>query len=222
MLAEGRVDCVFDVGANEGQYAEMIRGLGYRGPIVSFEPIPSLAARLREKAARGQAWFVEEVALDSEEREVVFNVMADSQFSSLHPPSDKEVDRFRSETVITQALTVTTGRLDVLFAKYKAQLGFSRPFLKMDTQGNDIGVAMGAGDCLGAFVGLQSELGVKRIYESQPTYREAIDFYEAHGFQLSAFVPNNTGHFPELIETDCIMFNPAMFGAAPASGAAGR
>ncbi|MDF2810086.1 MAG: hypothetical protein K0S56_1117, partial [Microvirga sp.] len=26
-------------------------------------------------------------------------------------------------------------------------------------------------------------------------------------FRLSAFVPNNSGHFPRLIEMDCIMFN---------------
>jgi hypothetical protein len=38
-------------------------------------------------------------------------------------------------------------------------------------------------------------------------YRVALDFYQAAGFELSAFVPNNFGHFPELVEMDCIMFN---------------
>ena len=35
---------------------------------------------------------------------------------------------------------------------------------------------------------------------------EALSFFSNHGFELSAFVPNNYGHFPSLIETDCIMF----------------
>src|SRR6266496_6469145 len=64
-----KVDCVFDVGANAGQYANMLRTeVGYKGDIVSFEPIPELAQRLRAKAATGRwPWFVEELALDERE-----------------------------------------------------------------------------------------------------------------------------------------------------------
>ena len=76
----------------------------------------------------------------------------------------------------------------------------------MDTQGHDIEVALGAGKLLSEFIGIQSELAIKRIYADAPTYDEALKFYADRGFVLSAFVPNNAGHFPYLIETDCIMF----------------
>lgn len=55
------------------------------------------------------------------------------------------------------------------------------------------------------FIGLQSELAVKKIYQISTDFREALTIYEQCGFALSAFVPNNAGHFPQLIETDCIM-----------------
>ena len=58
---------------------------------------------------------------------------------------------------------------------------------------------------LANFVGLQSELAIKKIYEEAIDFREAITSYEELGFVLSAFVPNNQGHFPLLVETDCIM-----------------
>jgi hypothetical protein len=33
-----------------------------------------------------------------------------------------------------------------------------------------------------------------------------IQKYTALGFVLSALVPNNGGHFPDLLEIDCIMY----------------
>src|ERR1700733_4449511 len=58
------IDCVFDVGANTGQYTKMIRKyVGYRGPVVSFEPNPDVATILRENARGDNDWLVEEVAL---------------------------------------------------------------------------------------------------------------------------------------------------------------
>ena len=63
------VDCVFDVGANDGQYARFLRrSVGYRGPIISYEPIPELARRMAERAtAEGDKhWHVEALALDRE------------------------------------------------------------------------------------------------------------------------------------------------------------
>jgi FkbM family methyltransferase len=206
-LTDFQIDCVFDVGANEGQYAEKLREIGFRGSIISFEPIPALASILRRKASRDRHWIIEEIALDEKVRHVAFNVMVDSQFSSLKRPSHLETDLFTKMNVVAQSINLTTARLAELFDKYRGQLGFSRPFLKMDTQGNDLAVARGACDRLQRFFGLQSELTIKKVYFEQPDYREAIDFYIAAGFELSAFVPNNLGHFPALIEIDCIMYN---------------
>jgi hypothetical protein len=47
------VDCVFDIGGNAGQYAEKIRDrCGFAGGIISFEPIPTLAAELKKGRRR--------------------------------------------------------------------------------------------------------------------------------------------------------------------------
>jgi FkbM family methyltransferase len=210
ILRRFAVDCVFDVGANEGQYARMLRRLGYLGNIVSFEPVPKLAARLRQAAAHEKNWFIEELALDEHVRDAGFNVMASHQFSSLAAPSHAATDLFANANVVSETIAVKTARLEDVMARYAAKLSFARPFLKMDTQGNDLAVARGAGSSLQKFVALQSELAIKPIYDKQANYRESIDFYEAAGFVLTGFVPNNAGHFPELVEIDCIMYNPAL------------
>lgn len=200
------VDCVFDVGANAGQYATMLRErVGYRGPIISYEPVPEVAARLRAAAAADERWRVEELALDVAEGEARLNVFNYDQFSSLHTLS-AIARRYQSHVHLTREVPVRTATLAAELARYQALLGFSRPYLKLDTQGHDLQVAAGAGAGLGQFVGLQSELAVQRLYEEVPDFEEALQFYRERGFELSALVPNNLGHFPRLLEVDCIMF----------------
>lgn len=202
-----KVDCVFDVGANAGQYANMLRSeVGYRGSIISFEPIPELAAQIRARAKGDQAWYVEEMALDEQDGHAMFNVLAGDEFSSLHAASKSTELFFGEEVLRKRTIRVRTSTLAIQVRSYQEKLGFKRPFLKMDTQGHDVSVAKGAGDQLRAYVGLQSELAIKCLYENSPNFEQALAFYWSQGFELSALVPNNAGHFPRLLEIDCIMF----------------
>ena len=91
-LAVFKVDCVFDVGANVGQYATRLREIGFRGLIVSFEPNPDAAEVLREAAADDDRWIVQELALDEQSRPLTFNIMRSSQFSSLHDPDHSHAE----------------------------------------------------------------------------------------------------------------------------------
>jgi hypothetical protein len=79
----------------------------------------------------------------------------------------------------------------------------------MDTQGHDLHVIAGASDCLSKFVGLQSELSLTRIYKETTEFADTLSIYRKHGFKLTALIPNNAGHFPDLNEIDCVMYNPA-------------
>ncbi len=203
-----KVDCVFDVGANTGQYATMLRKqVGYTGNIISFEPMPRAAEVLRKKAEGDPQWYVEEMALDEVSGTAVFNVMKSDQFSSLHLPSEKEVAIFKNNNVVVNQISVQTRTLGEMFEKYKKIFSFTHSFLKMDTQGNDIMIAKGSEDYLKNFVGLQSELSIKKIYKNTSNYSETIEYYISQNFELSALVPNNEGHFPHLVEIDCIMHN---------------
>jgi len=201
------VDCIFDVGANKGQYAQRLRReVGFKGDIISFEPIPECAAHVRYLAQKDPRWFVEEVALSDFVGTVKFNIMADSEFSSLLSPNNKNM-QFENLNKITQELDVVSDTIEKMYEKYGGILNFKKPYLKMDTQGNDLNVAKGAADKLQCFVAIQSELSVVKIYDDSPGYMDMIQFYESKGFRLSAFIPNNGGHFPRLVETDCVMYN---------------
>ncbi len=208
-LREFAIDCVFDVGANNGQYAALVRSTGYMGPIVSFEPIPALAERLKTLAAADGRWSVEEVALDESPRDVVFNIMAGTDFSSINAPKTIEGgDDLTRYNRVVESISLATETLGPYFDKYKRKYGFSRPFLKIDTQGADLAVAKGAGDKLKEFIGVQTELSIRPIYENQPQLPDTLSFFDQQGFALSAFLPVHD-NFPLLVEVDCIVVNRA-------------
>ena len=50
------INCVLDVGANHGQYACLLREWGYRGDIVSFEPVPEVFESLQRTMAGDARW----------------------------------------------------------------------------------------------------------------------------------------------------------------------
>ena len=49
LLQHHHVDLVFDIGANKGQYAKGIIDAGYKGKIISFEPLEHVQQPLIQK-----------------------------------------------------------------------------------------------------------------------------------------------------------------------------
>lgn len=210
LLDHLNIDCVFDVGANSGQYATMLRTrVGYCGLIISFEPNPKLIGELRKKSQSDPLWIIKDIALSNTDGPQTFNIMVEDQFSSFKSPTTAEYSGLSHLNHVKEVSTVQCHQLDTIFNDLKREHKFQRPFLKMDTQGNDLAVLSGARKSLTEILGLQSELGFKRLYQDMPLFNEALDAYTRAGFELSALVPNNAGHFPTLLEMDCIMLNKA-------------
>lgn len=205
------IDCVFDVGANRGQYATMLRkDAGFRGTILSFEPNPEIFTELAKRAASDSRWHVFNMALSDFDGTASFNIMAADQFSSLKKPSGEQDAIFADRNKVTRTVEMQCRRLAGLLPEVRRAHGFARPFLKMDTQGHDLSVCEGAGDALGEMHGVQTELGVRPIYEGGTGYRAMIDWLGERGFLPSAFFANNKGHFPLLVEMDGIFVNQAL------------
>jgi FkbM family methyltransferase len=214
-LSAFAVDCLFDVGANRGQYATTLRkDVGFTGTILSFEPNPDIFAELSKRAAPDGKWHVFNLALSDFDGTAGFNIMAADQFSSLKKPSSAQDDIFAGRNLVTRTVDIQCRRLDTLLPQLMAAHGFVRPFLKMDTQGHDLSVCEGAGQGLAQMAGVQTELGVRPIYEDGAGYRAMIDWLEERNFVPSAFFANNKGHFPLLVEMDGIFVNRTMLAQA--------
>jgi hypothetical protein len=57
LLTSQKVDCVFDVGANKGQYYSFLReAVRFDGPVISFEPGERLYDLLQKQATADPNW----------------------------------------------------------------------------------------------------------------------------------------------------------------------
>jgi FkbM family methyltransferase len=205
VLAGYQVNCVLDVGANTGQYARMLRRIGYRGHIVSFEPVPQFFAELAANAAPDPLWSVHNLALGSVDDTAEMNVTANT-LSSLLPASAYGERRFHSLRRPT-TLPVPVRRLDgVLDGVLPPNLDGPRIFLKLDTQGYDVRAFEGLGERHREIVAMQSEMALLRIYEGMPRLPEALSIYERAGFEISGMFPvSRDGGSLRILEYDCLL-----------------
>ena len=85
--------------------------------------------------------------------------------------------------------------LDSIFKNYKNN--YKKILLKIDTQGNELDVLIGAKESLAEIYGVQIELSTIQLYENQKIYNYYIDYFQNQNFQLwnifPAFVDPKTG-----------------------------
>src|SRR5262249_47934413 len=81
-LDRAHIDLVIDIGGNIGQFASALRYIGYRGDILSFEPIPDGFAALSHRMGGDNRWRGMCTAIGDHSCDHTLNVMAATEFSS--------------------------------------------------------------------------------------------------------------------------------------------
>lgn len=187
LLRKFGIDMVFDVGANQGQFASEIRRGGYTGNIVSFEPLSEAHGKLTLACAGDAKWDAyPRCALGDHEGEAEINIAGNSWSSSILPMLESH-RRAAPESEYKGKEIVQVKTLDVVAGQYLKDACF--PFLKIDTQGFEWHVLDGARETLPHIKGILVELSLVPLYEGQHLWREVIDRLENEGFVLWAFQP---------------------------------
>jgi FkbM family methyltransferase len=203
-----RVDCVFDVGANQGQFYRFLRTEAeYTGLVVSFEPVPHLAAALQAQATSDARWVVHAAALGAQPGTASINVMADPVFSSFLVPDHSHTDYFARRNTVAAVHAVPVDTLDRLGAEILDRFAVRCAYLKLDTQGYDLQVLAGAHAVLHRIGAMQSELSFLPIYRDMPSWRSALQTFTDAGFAVSGFFPVSRDERLRLVEADCVLVN---------------
>jgi len=207
------IDLVVDAGANVGQFASMLREIGYEKTIVSFEPVRHYATQLARAAAGDARWDTYPFALGRQDATVAMNV-SQGTGSSVLTPNGYGMDCF-SDLQEWTVQEVLVRRLDSVL-EAEGCYGDARIFLKMDTQGYDLEVFGGVSRLIDQVVAIQSEVSLLPIYDGMPSMAESLAVYASAGFHISGMFPVSTeGRTGRVLEFDCLLV-PAQVPIDPA------
>ena len=205
MLSAHGINLVFDVGANTGQFGKFLRDNGYGGRIVSFEPLSKAREQLLEASQKDSLWEVApRAAIGSEDGEIEIHVAANSASSSVLNMLEAHASAAPQSRYIGSE-RVPLRRLDSIALDYLTS--DSVTFLKLDTQGYEDRVLLGAPELIGKTVGLQLEMSMVSLYEGQLLFGDMVNKLKANGFEIWAiwqsFIDSRNGR---LLQADVTFF----------------
>lgn len=175
------INCIFDIGANTGQYAIYMRTYGYNQRIISFEPLKEPFQKLLSASSKDSNWSAYNCALGNENAISSINVSKNSSSSSIldmlpmhlnSAPHSKYVDK--------EQIEIKT--LDSIFDSLCSEN--DRIMLKIDTQGYEKFVIDGAVESLQNILIIQLEMSLVSLYEHEMLFVDMIHFLKNKGFEL--------------------------------------
>lgn len=205
MLRVNCVSAVFDVGASTGDFASHLIDAGYKGRVISFEPLKNSHQEL-VKAAKGYPkWVVAPpLAIGSKRGTAVINVSGNVGSSSILPMEDSHTTVFPQSRYVAQE-SVEVAPLDEIVGAYVSPEDVL--FLKIDVQGFEREVLQGAQQTLERATGVAVELSFVSLYQGQALFDQMRSRLADLGFDPWAFYPAFTDpRTARMLQVDGIFF----------------
>jgi FkbM family methyltransferase len=204
LLNHHGIDTILDIGANIGQYGGEMRNLGFKGDIFSFEPMKKAFDKLKKNASGDANWKVYNYSIGERDGEASINIAKNSVSSSLLD-NLPQLTKSAPEAQFIEKETIEIRKLDSVFDSLN--LNGKTIYLKIDTQGYEEMVLLGAENSLKFVKGIQIEMAFIPSYEGAITFDEMKAKLNGLGFNLLAlengFYDKQTG---KQIEIDGVFY----------------
>lgn len=208
-LLDHQFKTIIDIGANEGQFASKMRRLLPAAKIISFEPIPEVYERLRIRFENDPLFVVYPYALGEKEEKKKFHINQKHDSSSLlHIQS--HANHFDGSKEVKEQEVQVKRLEDVL-----ADVDLPQPMLlKIDVQGFEKPVILGAGKLLNRAKIILSEVSFVELYKDQALFDDVYTILKEAGFAYHGnydqlFSPKNNAP----LQADAIFVNQSQLPA---------
>ena len=206
ILTHFKINIVFDVGAYTGTYAMSLRRFGYRGKIISFEPIRKSHDVLLRNSTVDKNWIVySKIGLGDKKclKDIYISKKADS---SSFLKIKKEHLRLEPDSKVINKEKVFVDKFDNVIRKNK-YINLSKSILKIDTQGYEYEILKGSKKEKKKIKLVQVELSLVELYKGQKNLEKILEFLKKKKFQIWSIVPGfKNKRNGRLLQYDIIMF----------------
>jgi FkbM family methyltransferase len=197
------INVVLDVGGNIGQFSEKLREIGYRGKIVSFEPLPEAFGIINSKAMKDRwGWEVHDFALGARQERATIHVAGNSYSSSILKMLPRH-EQLAPESRYVGDVEIQVKTLDSVFLpEWRARRDV---FLKIDTQGFEQQVIEGAKESLPFVDTIQLEMSLTPLYEGETLFEDMYTLLKGKGYRLVAIEPGSADRETgEMLQLDAV------------------
>jgi FkbM family methyltransferase len=177
------IDMILDIGASRGQYVDSIRKMGYDRNFISFEPIKSAYTELEEKFKNDSKVKTYNVAIGNKYKDVFINVSKCDLCSSVLDVSDKTI-QIEPGTKHISKEKCKMRPLDSFYNEFNVNV-----MLKIDVQGFEKQVLMGAEQTLKDASIVFIEMSLVELYKGEASFSEIVNILEKKGFEIFAITP---------------------------------
>jgi FkbM family methyltransferase len=177
-LVDQKFDIIFDVGANQGQFATKIRKYFPTTSLFSFEPIDTCFAILNKNFATDKNFSAYNFAIGDTDSETTFNLNESTASSSLLKMNPAHYENYPG-TKNYREQKVSIRKLDTLFPN---MADGTKILLKIDVQGFEYSVLRGAENLLNYVRVIIVEVMFENLYAGQSTFDQINAYLNTQGF----------------------------------------
>lgn len=203
-LKNYRINTIIDVGAFKGIVSQTLGYMFPQSTIYAFEPLKKNHRAIKSRI-KGNRLKISSYALSNKKGITTFYVNSLNELSSLLPLYKTKVGyKYPAKT---KAIKVETTTLDDYFSKEP----LSKPiFLKLDTQGTEGLILMGAKKLLTEVAFIHVELSYGKFYERQLLFDEVYGLLKKNGFVYYGEVAESYFYpkFGPQKQTNCFFVKP--------------
>ena len=188
---------IIDVGANIGQSVDRFREFSKKAQIYSFEPNPVVFDRLNNKKEFDDYLECFNLGIGSKNGSLNFNLQPDSGASSFFKvniegeafrlSNTEEAAKNHNKTTVKQAIEYNTEievSVKTLDSVFENEMPEKIDLIKIDTQGYEEEVLLGASSILSRTLIVEAEVIFSDIYENSSSLHGIQKILDEHGFVL--------------------------------------